>query len=143
MFAKSRPTILLVEDDDVDAMLIERKIKKCRLEAMFERVDGGLEALQALRGQGRPPIRRPFLILLDLNIPGMSGHEFLYELRSDPDFQDSVVIILTTSRHEADMRRAYDAHAAGYVIKEANNESMDVFFNMLRAYLDVVRFPSD
>ena len=110
--------ILLVDDDDVDVMNVQRAFKKNNiLNPLFVARDG-LEALEILRKDGPdgiPKERR--LILLDLNMPRMNGMEFLRELRNDPELHSLTVIVLTTSDDERDKVEAYNLNVAGYIVK--------------------------
>src|SRR5213595_2974430 len=102
--------ILLVEDDDVDVMNVKRAFEKNKILNPLYVAGNGLEALRMLRGEEVPPSRR--LVLLDLNMPGMGGIEFLRELRADPTLRATPVVILTTSGDEKDRIDAYDFHVA-------------------------------
>jgi CheY-like chemotaxis protein len=112
--------ILLVEDDEVDVMAVRRAFKKGNIMNPLYVAGNGLEALTMLRGElGQPPAvpleRR--IILLDLNMPKMSGLEFLQELRADSTIRHIPVIMLTTSNEEQDRVQAYDLNVAGYILK--------------------------
>jgi CheY-like chemotaxis protein len=112
--------ILLVEDDEVDVMAVRRAFKKGNIINPLYVAGNGLEALTMLRGEpGQPPIvpleRR--IVLLDLNMPKMSGLEFLQELRADSTIRHIPVIMLTTSNEEQDRIQAYDLNVAGYILK--------------------------
>jgi CheY-like chemotaxis protein len=112
--------ILLVEDDEVDVMAVRRAFKKGNIINPLYVAGNGLEALIMLRGEpGQPPIvpleRR--IVLLDLNMPKMSGLEFLQELRADSTIRHIPVIMLTTSNEEQDRIQAYDLNVAGYILK--------------------------
>lgn len=112
------PNVLLVEDDDVDVMVVRRAFRKRQMADRLFVARDGIEALEVLRGVGdRPPLPRPYLILLDLNMPRMNGLEFLDELRRDPVHGTAVVFVLTTSDSRADVDAAYRRHVAGYVVK--------------------------
>lgn len=110
--------ILLVDDDDVDVMNVQRAFKKNNiLNPLFIARDG-LEALEILRKDGPDGIpRERRLILLDLNMPRMNGLEFLRELRNDPELHSLTVIVLTTSDDERDKVEAYNLNVAGYIVK--------------------------
>lgn len=130
--------LLLVEDDDVDAMGVTRALKKRRIANPLIRARDGIEALEFLRG-GK--VARPYLILLDLNMPRMGGLEFIRTLRADPDFCDAVVFVLTTSKSDEDMAAAYRAHVAGYIVKSEIGNSFNDLVEMLDAYWQVVELP--
>jgi len=110
--------ILLVDDDEVDVMNVQRAFKKNNIINPLYVARNGLEALEMLRGQGQqsvPPERR--LILLDLNMPKMNGLEFLRELRADPNLRSLTVVVLTTSDDDRDKVEAYQFNVAGYILK--------------------------
>lgn len=112
--------LLLIEDDAVDVMNVQRAFKKNNITNPLYVAENGLEALWMLRGMdGKTPEipnhRR--LILLDLNMPKMNGIEFLQELRSDPQLQMTPVIVLTTSNEDRDRVEAYRLNVAGYLLK--------------------------
>ena len=111
--------ILLVEDDVVDVMNLKRTFRKLKIANPVHVANDGIEALEVLRGEGgKGPIPHPFVILLDLNLPRMHGLEFLTELRKDPEFRNSVVFVLTTSKSEEEKLAAYDLKIAGYILKK-------------------------
>jgi len=111
--------LLLVDDDEIDVMTVQRAFKKNNITNELFVATNGLEALAMLRGNDNFPIiptdRR--LILLDLNMPKMGGIEFLRELRADPVLKPTPVIVLTTSNEEKDKVEAYNLNVAGYIVK--------------------------
>ena len=107
--------ILLVDDDSVDVMNVQRALKKNNSPSRVWVATNGIEALDMLRSNVIPEERR--LILLDLNMPRMNGIEFLRALRLDPTLASSSVVVLTTSREESDRDAVYELHAAGYLLK--------------------------
>lgn len=137
---KTRPvTILLVDDDDVDAMGVERALKKLKIPNTTVRARDGFEALEFLRTPD--VVDRPFIVLLDLNMPRMNGIEMLIELRDDPALTSSVVFILTTSEDEKDKFLAYQEHVAGYMVKNKLGDGFMSAINMLSHYWRVVELP--
>ena len=115
--------ILLVEDDPVDAESIMRTFKRHQINTPFTHVVDGIEALHALRGEhGYDPLPKPYIILLDINMPRMNGLEFLSALRRDPTLRQSVVFVLTTSNREEDIMAAYNQQIAGYLLKAKVSE---------------------
>jgi len=112
--------ILLVEDDEVDVMNVKRAFKKVNITNPLYLASNGLEALAMLRRNDHqysnlPTERR--LVLLDLNMPKMSGLEFLQELRADPDLCKTPVVVMTTSNQDQDRVQAYNLNVAGYILK--------------------------
>jgi CheY-like chemotaxis protein len=134
--------ILLVEDDEVDVMAVKRALKELKIANPFFRAADGIDALDMLRGaNGKAKLPRPFIILLDLNMPRMSGLEFLVELRNDPELHSSVVFVMTTSAAEEDRARAYNKCIAGYVLKHSAAHSFIDAMTMLEHFWRVVEFP--
>ncbi len=138
-------TILLVEDDEVDAGAVERSLRRSGLENRVVKARDGVEALERLRAAGPEGDRvtRPYLILLDLNLPRMDGVEFLGELRDDAELRDSIVFVLTTSSAETDRREAYAANVAAYVPKDRVGEHYENFVRLLETYSECVEFPPE
>ena len=135
-------SLLMVEDDDLDATAITRAFKKLKLTNPLVRAKDGVEALEYLRGEnGRTKIARPYMILLDLNMPRMDGIEFLAELRKDPRLSNSVIIVLTTSAVDKDKVAAYDNHVAGYVIKSDLGSSFLEVIQLIDCYWRIVSLP--
>ena len=122
----SRPiNILLVEDNPGDVRLTMEALKESHLATTVHTVGDGVEALQWLRT--RTP---PDLILLDLNLPRRSGREVLMEIKTDPELRRIPVMVLSTSRSEADVQFSYDHHANCYIQKPME---LDQFFDTVRS----------
>ncbi|WP_235862832.1 response regulator [Vibrio ruber] len=136
---KNKPvSILLVEDDDIDAMSVERAMRKMQLFNPVIRAIDGIEALEILRaGQ----VERPFIILLDLNLPRMGGLELLRVIREDEALRDSVIFILTTSNNEEEIAQAYQKNVAGYLVKSSVNQNFDPILAFLEHYWRLVEIP--
>jgi CheY-like chemotaxis protein len=112
--------VLLVEDDDLDVMNMQRAFKKNSIDSPLYIARNGAEALSMLHGTSPtefPPDNR--LILLDMNMPKMGGIEFLHALRDDPKLKPIPVIMLTSANEEKDRLAAYNLNVAGYLIKSA------------------------
>ena len=133
-------TILLVDDDDVDYMAVQRAMRQLRLLNPLVRARDGIEALTILTSLDT--INGPYLILLDLNMPRMNGFEFLERIRSDPSLSSSVVFMLTTSSTDEDRMKAYSHHVAGYMVKTDMKDGFNNIFNMLEGYWRIVELPS-
>lgn len=117
--------ILLVEDNLADVTLILEAFKGCRKPVQVSRVKDGEDALRFLRGQDRySQSPRPDLILLDLNIPRKSGLEVLNEVKSDPRLQEIPVVVLTNSKMETDVQKAYESRANFYIVKPTDLDEL-------------------
>ncbi|MGM0575299.1 MAG: response regulator [Myxococcota bacterium] len=134
--------VLLVEDNDVDVEAVRRAFRKYRIANPIRVARDGVEALEILRGtEERPPLERPYLILLDLNMPRMDGVEFLGHLRADEDLHDSIVLVLTTSNRDKDKVASYDKHVAGYIVKKDVGRGFMRLLDLLDCYWRIVEFP--
>ena len=119
-------SILLVEDDRVDVMTVQRALKRNRVSNPLHVARTAVEALGMLRGKGFAKIDPlPALILLDLNLPKMSGIEFLQELRADPALRSLSVIVLTSSNEPRDREAAFEYDVEDYVVKPHSFEEFD------------------
>lgn len=125
---------LLVEDNPAHAKLIMMQFLG-RRDVTIDRVADGDEALQYVRGEaGFTQKPRPDLVLLDLNLPRMDGHEVLQELKGDPDLRSIPVVVLTTSQNDRDLARAYHHHANSYLVKPYEFEQFRRMMSDLCAY---------
>lgn len=131
-------TLFLVEDDDIDAMTIERSLSKQRIRNTILRAHDGLEALELLK-EGK--VQKPYIILLDLQMPRMNGLEFLQEIRKDKNLTESVVFILTTSNDDKDLTAGYENHVAGYFVKDATGPLFIDLVKALDHYWKIVHLP--
>lgn len=143
MIAKTASvTILLVEDDLVDIKKIKRLFNERRIANPVIVAHNGLEALEVLRGnEETPPLGRPFMILMDINMPRMNGIEFLKELRADEQIRDAIVFVLTTSDNDQDKSDAYRYNVAGYILKHDFANGFDDAVQLLSAYWRVIELP--
>jgi CheY-like chemotaxis protein len=134
----SEKSILLVEDDYLDAINVERSLQKLRVPYPLVVARNGKEAMDMLTGNEVPVIEPfPAVIILDLNMPKMNGIEFLRKMRSNPKLKDIHVFITTTSSEELDRTSAQNLGISGYIIKpinfdgEGNRESSIDNFNLM------------
>ena len=135
-------TFLVVEDDEVDIKALKRAFKKLHLANPILFASDGIEALEILRGEnGQEKLDKPYLILLDLNMPRMNGIEFLDEVRKDAEHHGAIVFIMTTSSAEEDRIKAYNKNVAGYMLKSNAGDSFLNALSMLDHYWRVVEFP--
>ena len=133
--------ILVVEDDDIDAKGIERAMNKLKIANKLHRAKDGIEALTMLRDDSSNRINKPYIILLDINMPRMNGLELLAEIRADDELQDAVVFILTTSKAEEDRIAAFGLHVAGYMVKSNLQEGFISALNLMEHYWRIVEMP--
>jgi CheY-like chemotaxis protein len=136
--------ILLVEDDDVDVMNVQRALKRNNATATLYRATNGVEALAMLRSNGHisENDNSRLLILLDLNMPEMGGLEFLKELRADSALHKLSVVILTTSMQDSEIAAAYEYHVAGYIIKPITFSSFVEKIDALNRYWSMCELPA-
>ncbi len=115
--------VLLVEDDLDHAELVKRGLEECRANVVLVHLEDGEAALRYLGGRDSPDAPdRPHLILLDLRLPRIDGLEVLREIKASPDLSDIPCVVLTTSRAEGDMVKAYRLHANSYLVKPGSYE---------------------
>jgi CheY-like chemotaxis protein len=115
--------VLLVEDDEGDVLMTREAFEFYKIRNKLHVVTDGEQALQFVRQQGQfAGAPRPGLILLDVNLPRLSGLEVLAELKKDPDLRVIPIVMLTTSQAEEDILRSYKLHANAYVSKPVDFE---------------------
>ena len=131
--------ILLVEDDEVDVMNVQRAFQKNHIANPLFVAGDGIEGLEKLRSGDIPRERR--IVLLDLNMPRMNGIEFLRELRRDPDLSLTTVVVLTTSNDDRDKIDAYHLNVAGYLLKPVTFSNFCEVMATLNKYWTLVELP--
>ena len=141
-----RPTILMADDDPDDQLLVRDAITEVRPGARIDFVEDGVALLDYLRRRGRYAdlidMPLPRLLLLDLNMPIRDGREALFDIKSDPAFWRLPVIVFSTSRAEADIRKAYQLGANSFIVKPASYERLTDIIRAIDAYwFDVVALP--
>ncbi len=135
-------TILLVEDDDIDAAAVIRGLAGAKIDNPLIRARDGVEALDMLLGtNGRSRLQPPYLLLVDIRMPRLDGLELVRKLRSNPSLQRTIVFILTSSDSDRDSAAAYDAHVAGYIVKSNGEDRYSKLAQMLDYYLVIVAPP--
>jgi CheY-like chemotaxis protein len=131
--------ILLVDDDEIDVMTVKRAFAKANIANKLYVATDGIQALEMLRSDGVPAGRR--LMLLDLNMPRMSGIEVLREIRADPALHAMTVIVLTTSNEDRDRVDAYRLNVAGYLLKPVTFHAFADVMAMLNKYWTLMEMP--
>ena len=138
---KDPVSILLIEDDEVDIMTVQRAFTKSRVSNPLYIANNGIEGLEMLRSNAELIAAQRRLILLDLNMPKMNGIEFLNVLRQDPKLKSTPVIVLTTSDQERDRVEAYNLHVAGYILKPVTFAKFVEVVKALNHYWTLCEFP--
>ena len=137
---KKPVTLLLVEDDPGDQKLIKKSLNSEKIINELHIVSSGEEALEHLQhcknDGGEAPM--PDLILLDLNMPGMGGKEFLRRIKADDKLDTIPVVILTTSDLDKDILESYKLHASGYIKKPVSLEGFHAVIHELEEYWFVI-----
>ena len=131
--------ILLVEDDSLDVMNVERTLRKMDVSHRLHVARNGQEALDLLRGVKQEKIDPlPSIIMLDINMPKMNGIEFLSELRQDEELKHIKVFIMTTSDEESDRQLSSEMGVSGYIVKPlkfnnptSSKDSFNLFIDLL------------
>jgi len=136
-------SILVIDDDDVAAEAVVRGLRKHELLCPIVLAEDGHIALQILRAEhATRRITKPYLALLDLNMPRMNGFEFLHALRADPESRATLVFVLSTSASDTDRARAYDENIAGYMLKANLGPQLKGLAHFLRDYSSIMLLPS-
>lgn len=135
--------LLLIDDDQADVYLAKRALKKCGTPLDIQVARDGDEALSLLRREGaHADAPRPDLIFLDLNMPRMTGHEFLEVMKADDDLKAIPTLVMSNSESEVDMQKSYRLHANAYLSKPIEP---DVFAEVIRSieahWFKLVRLP--
>jgi len=135
MTLETANTILMAEDDDNDVFFAERAFKQAQVSHLFRRVKDGEEAIAYLRGDGvyrdRSQHPLPQLMLLDLKMPRKNGFEVITWVRQQPGIKRLPIAILTSSKEDPDVNRAYDLGANTYLVKPVKFEDLVETFKAL------------
>jgi CheY-like chemotaxis protein len=139
--------ILLADDDSNDVLLLERAFNKAGLGEWLRVVRDGDQAIDYLSGNGtyadRDQFPLPFLLLLDLKMPGTDGFEVLQWIRNQADLKRLLVVVLTSSNLQADVDRAYELGANSYLVKPVSFEEMVHLIQRFEVYwTEINRTPS-
>ncbi len=134
----TEPTLLIVDDDAIDTRFITNAIRKADESIQLEFARDGEDALKRLEDGPRPKI-----ILTDLNMPRMNGHELIRKLRKHKDWKNIPTIVLSTSTDQKDIDLSYEFHANAYLSKPDNLSGYDEIGSFIKSFwLDQVRLPS-
>jgi len=135
-------SILLAEDDQIDSRAFLRAMQKLKISNPVTVARDGLEAWEILKGlNGHTPFPRPNLLVLDINMPRVSGLELLRMIRADDELHDSIIFMLTTSDDEQDKLEAYNLNISGYMLKSDVSGTFSRAVEMIDRFWRVVEFP--
>ena len=133
--------VLLIEDNPGDVRLLEEAFRELHADIRMLVAKDGAEGLEMINKalDGRPPD----LILLDLNLPKVSGHDLLAHIKNNPETRRIPVIILTSSRAETDVRKAYDSHANAYLRKPSTLDDLIAAAEQIKNFwMELVTLPA-
>ena len=135
----SKP-ILLIEDDNVDVMTVERVFRDLKIANQLVSTSNGEQALEYLRSNGN---KKPCVILLDLNMPKMNGTEFLKIIKTDESLKKIPVVVLTTSSQQQDVVESFKLGAAGYMVKSVDYGKFVETIRTINLYWTLSELPSN
>ena len=145
MSSPSKPvTIVMIEDDEGHARLIERNIRRAGVNNEIMPFSDGTSALKYLLGEdgsGKVSAGRALLILLDLNLPDMTGIDILGKVKANEHVKRSPVVVLTTTDDEREIQRCYDLGANVYITKPVNYEGFANAIRQLGLFFSVMQVP--
>ncbi|WP_174300406.1 response regulator [Caulobacter sp. S45] len=132
----------MIEDDEGHARLIERNIRRAGISNNVRHFSDGTTALDYLfNGSDGPTMNGPALILLDLNLPDMSGTDILAKIKSQPKLKRTPVVVLTTTDDKTEIQRCYDLGANVYVTKPVDYEAFADAIRQLGLFISVIQLP--
>jgi CheY-like chemotaxis protein len=134
----SNKPILVVEDDEVDVMTIQRAFREIQVANPVVNMEHGEAALAYL---GDPAAERPCIILLDINMPVMNGLEFLHVVKNDEQLRRVPIIVLTTSEEEQDKARSFSLGVAGYMVKPVDYRAFVEMMRSIDRYWTISEMP--
>ena len=135
-------SIVMIEDDEGHARLIEKNIRRAGISNHITHFADGTSALDYLFNHSNGPAHNgPALILLDLNLPDMSGTEILTRIKSEGPIRRTPVVVLTTTDDKVEIQRCYDLGCNVYITKPVNYESFADAIRQLGLFLSVIQVP--
>ena len=129
---------MLIEDDIVDALTVERALGDIHINNKLIHVQNGEEALNYLTDHNE---EKPSIILLDLNMPGMNGLEFLEERFKSPELRAIPLVVLTTSKDESDIKASFSYGIAGYMVKPVDYKEFVDLMKVIKEYWSFSQSP--
>jgi CheY-like chemotaxis protein len=143
MNAQQPVTIVMIEDDEGHARLIEKNIRRAGISNQLRHFTDGGSGLEFLfKDDDGPTINGPALVLLDLNLPDMSGTDILAKIKGDEHLKAVPVVVLTTTDDKQEIQRCYDLGCNVYITKPVNYESFADAIRQLGLFLSVIQVPT-
>lgn len=145
MNASDTVTILLVEDDPGHARLIEKNLRRNNISNDICKLDDGKKAVDFLFSEGPyegQPLPSPLLVLLDLNLPIMSGYQVLERMKNDSRTRRIPVVILTTTDDQREVHKCYDLGCNIYITKPVDYDQFTEAIRKIGLFLSIVQVPS-
>ena len=134
--------IIMIEDDDGHARLIEKNIRRAGVTNAIKHFTDGTSAVEYMfNAPDGPAMNGPALVLLDLNLPDMSGTDILAKIKSEPALKRTPVVVLTTTDDKVEIQRCYDLGCNVYITKPVNYESFAQAIRQLGLFLSVIQVP--
>ena len=135
-------TIVMIEDDEGHARLIEKNIRRAGINNAIKHFADGGSAIEFMFNDPHGPVQNgPALILLDLNLPDMSGTDILEKVKAHPALHRTPVVVLTTTDDKREIERCYDLGCNVYITKPVNYESFADAIRQLGLFLSVMQVP--
>lgn len=135
-------SIIMIEDDEGHARLIEKNIRRAGISNSITHFADGASALDYLLNDPEGPATSgPALVLLDLNLPDMSGTQILEKVKSDPRLKATPIVVLTTTDDKQEIARCYELGANVYITKPVNYENFADAIRQLGLFLSVIQVP--
>lgn len=143
MNAQQPVTIVMIEDDEGHARLIEKNIRRAGISNTLRHfLDGGSGLDFLFNGPEGPSLNGPAMVLLDLNLPDMSGTDILARIKNDPKLKAVPVVVLTTTDDKVEIQRCYDLGCNVYITKPVNYDSFADAIRQLGLFLSVIQVPT-
>ena len=135
-------TIVMIEDDEGHARLIERNIRRAGINNAIRPFPDGTSGLNYIMEDANGPVKNgPALVLLDLNLPDMSGTDILAKIKSHPSLKRTPVVVLTTTDDKVEIQRCYDLGCNVYITKPVNYEGFSNAIRQLGLFFSVIQVP--
>ena len=135
--------VVMVDDEDFDTYLVERSYQKSNLDNPFLAFNDGPPFLQFMEDVKNGKEQAPLLVLLDINMPRMNGHEFLAALRDSEKLKHARVFVFTTSDSKKDIDLAYKNNVSGYIVKPNSSSVLRNILLSLQNFWDICENPSE